>query len=116
MALPPPVIFGGDIQPATPQGSSEQFGSTSSRRQDRRRDRRRQTAGACAKQRILPLQRFARSQPIQNLVSPETLEPVQRFVKRHQLIEADGADLLNCARMLLIERIHNIAYLATLIG
>ena len=61
-------------------------------------------------------QRQRRSQPIQNLVSPETLKPVQRLVKRNQLIETEAADLLDRAHMLLVERINDVAYFATFAG
>jgi hypothetical protein len=60
--------------------------------------------------------RSGRSQPIQNLVSPETLKPVQRLVKRDQLIKTEAADLLDRAYVLLVERINDVAYLATFAG
>jgi hypothetical protein len=60
--------------------------------------------------------RSGRSQPIQNLVSPETLKPVQRRVKRGQLIKTEAADLLDRAYVLLVERINGVAYLATFAG
>src|SRR6266850_5872846 len=57
-----------------------------------------------------------RSQPVEDLVGPEPLEPVQRFVERRELLGIDAADLLHGAHVLLIERLDDVAHLAALVG
>src|SRR3954453_1675680 len=49
------------------------------------------------------------SEPIQDLVGPETLEAVQRLVQRRELLVRDAADLLHGLDVLLIERVDNLA-------
>src|SRR6516165_4602631 len=56
------------------------------------------------------------SQTIENLVRPEPLKPVQRFVERRELVGVDPADLLHGTHMLLIERVDNVAHLAAFLG
>src|SRR5262245_13316066 len=60
--------------------------------------------------------RCRRLQPIQDLVGPEALEPVQRLVERGELFAVDAADLLDRADMLLIERLDDVAHLTALVG
>src|SRR5215813_2515995 len=57
-----------------------------------------------------------RLQPVEDLVGPEPLEPVQRFVEGRELVGADTADLLDSADVLLVERLDDVAHLAALIG
>ena len=54
------------------------------------------------------------SEPIQDLVSPEPLEPVQRFVQARKLFIRDTADQFNGLEVLLIERIDDVADFLTL--
>src|ERR1700682_5339547 len=49
------------------------------------------------------------SEPIQDLVGPEPLEPVQRLVQRRELFVRDAADLLHGLDVLLIERVDDLA-------
>src|SRR6185437_16070669 len=53
---------------------------------------------------------------IQDLIGPEALEPVQRLVERGELVGVDAAHLLNGAHVLLVERLDDVAHLATLVG
>src|SRR3981189_2144092 len=57
-----------------------------------------------------------RSQPIEDLIGPETREPVQRLVERRELVVADAADLLHRAHVLLVELLDSVAHLDALIG
>src|SRR5215475_14702291 len=57
-----------------------------------------------------------RLQPVQDLVSPEPLEPMQRLVQGRELIGVDAADLLDRANVLLVERLHDVTHLAALVG
>src|SRR5262245_15633332 len=57
-----------------------------------------------------------RSEPIQDLIGPEALEPMQRLVQACELIGRDAADLLDRPHVLLIERTHGLAHVATLVG
>src|SRR6202521_1557653 len=45
------------------------------------------------------------SEPIQDLVGPEPLEPVQRLVQGREFLVRDAADLLHGLDVLLVERI-----------
>src|SRR5260370_36511265 len=56
------------------------------------------------------------SEPIQDLVGPEPLEPVQRLVQRRELFVRDAADLLHRLDVLLIERIDDAADFLALRG
>src|ERR1700733_14130976 len=49
------------------------------------------------------------SKPIQDLVGPESLEPVQRLVQGRELLVGDAADLLHGLDVLLVERIDDAA-------
>jgi hypothetical protein len=55
-------------------------------------------------------------QTIENLVSPEPLKTVQRLVKRGELVAVDPADRLDGAHMPAVERINDVAHLASLVG
>src|SRR5262245_28575737 len=57
-----------------------------------------------------------RLQPVEDLIGPEPLEPVQRLVQRRELVGTDATDLLDRANVLLIKRLDDIAHLATLVG
>src|ERR1700687_4086253 len=56
------------------------------------------------------------SEPIQDLVGPEPLEPVQRLVQGRGLLVRDAADLLHGLDVLLIERIDDAADFLALRG
>src|ERR1700688_2486501 len=56
------------------------------------------------------------SEPIQDLVGPEPLEPVQRLVQRRELVVRDAADLLHGLDVLLIKRIDDAADFLALRG
>src|SRR6478736_756190 len=56
------------------------------------------------------------SEPIQDLVGPEPLKPVQRLVERRELLVRDAADLLHGLDVLLIERINDAADFLALRG
>src|ERR1700710_2785630 len=56
------------------------------------------------------------SEPIQDLVGPEPLEPVQRLVQRRELFVRDAADLLHGLDMLLVQRIDDAADFLALRG
>ena len=56
------------------------------------------------------------SEPIQDLVGPEALEPVQRLVQRRELLVRDAADLLHGLDVLLIERVDDLADFLALRG
>jgi hypothetical protein len=56
------------------------------------------------------------SQTIDNLIGPEPLEPAQRLVEGNELIGIDATDLLHRTQVLVIERIDDVAHLATFIG
>src|SRR6266478_4265803 len=49
------------------------------------------------------------SEPIQDLVGPEPLEPVQRLVQRCEFLVRDAADLFHGLDVLLIERVDDAA-------
>src|SRR6185312_9940688 len=49
-------------------------------------------------------ERQIRLEPVQDLVGPEPLEPVQRLVQRRELVVGDAADLFHRPDVLLIER------------
>ena len=53
-----------------------------------------------------------RSEPIEDLVGPEPLEPVQRLVQGRELVGGDAADLLHRAHVLLVETLDDVANLA----
>ena len=55
-------------------------------------------------------------QPIQDLIGPEALEPVQRLVQPSELVGIDAADLLHGAHVLFVERAHRLAHVAALLG
>src|SRR4051794_20184031 len=57
-----------------------------------------------------------RSEPIEDLVGPKPLEPVQRLVQGRELIGGDAADLLHRAHVLLIETLDDVADLTAGIG
>src|SRR4029079_9928178 len=56
------------------------------------------------------------SEPIQDLVGPEPLEPVQRLVQGRELLVGDAADLLHGLDVLLIERVADAADFLALRG
>src|SRR6202140_1200167 len=56
------------------------------------------------------------SEPIQDLVGPEPLEPVQRLVQRRELLVRDAADLLHGLDVLLVERVDDLADFLALRG
>src|SRR3954463_9949085 len=56
------------------------------------------------------------SEPIQDLVGPEPLEPMQRLVQRRELLVRDAADLLHGLDVLLIERVDDLADFLALRG
>ena len=56
------------------------------------------------------------SEPVENLIGPEALEPVQRLVEHAELVGVDAADLLHRAHVLLVERVDDVAHLAALFG
>jgi len=55
-------------------------------------------------------------EPIQDLIGPEPLEPMQRFVQRCELLVRNAANLLDGLDVLLVERIHDAADLLALRG
>src|SRR6185312_1261254 len=55
-------------------------------------------------------------EPVEDLVGPETLEPVQRLVECRELLGIDSADLLNRSYVLLVERLDDVTHLAALVG
>src|SRR4029077_514239 len=55
-------------------------------------------------------------QPVENLVGPEPLEPVQRLVEHRELVGIDAADLLHGAHVFLVERVDGVAHVAALVG
>src|SRR3569623_3422354 len=56
------------------------------------------------------------SEPIQDLVGPEALEPVQRLVQGRELLIRDAADLFHGLDVLLIARIDDAADFLALRG
>src|SRR3954451_7891044 len=56
------------------------------------------------------------SEPIQDLVSPEPLQAVQRLVQRRELFVRDAADLLHRLDVLLVERVDDLADFLALRG
>src|ERR1700722_15409157 len=56
------------------------------------------------------------SEPIQDLVGPEPLEPVQRLVQGREFLVGDAADLLHGLDVLLIERVDDTADFLALRG
>src|SRR5258708_28518535 len=56
------------------------------------------------------------SEPIQDLVGPEPLEPVQRLVQGRELLVPDAADLLHRLDVLLIQRVDDTADFLALRG
>src|SRR5216684_3719024 len=56
------------------------------------------------------------SEPVQDLVGPEPLEPVQRLVQSREFLVGDAADLLHGLDVLLIERIDDAADFLALRG
>src|ERR1700726_2569603 len=56
------------------------------------------------------------SKPIEDLVGPEPLEPVQRLVQGRELLVGDAADLLDRLDVLLVQRIDDAADLLALRG
>src|SRR6266702_1146451 len=64
-----------------------------------------------------PLLRWKKvSEPIQDLVGPEPLEPVQRLVKGCEFLVRDAADLFHGLDVLLIERVNDAADFLALRG
>src|SRR5262245_21423217 len=61
-------------------------------------------------------ERSCRLQPVQDLVSPEPLKPVQRLVEGRELLGIDAADRLDRANVLLVKPFDGVAHLATLVG
>src|SRR5262249_321858 len=55
-------------------------------------------------------------EPIENLVGPEPLQPMQRLVESSELVGGDAAHLFDGADMLLIERLDGVADLPALLG
>src|SRR5215471_19656924 len=49
-----------------------------------------------------------RSEPVENLVGPEPLEPLQRLVETGELRRADAAHLLDRAHMLVVQRLDDV--------
>src|SRR5450759_80134 len=49
------------------------------------------------------------SEPVQDLVGPEPLEPVQRLVQGREFLVRDAADLLHGLDVLLVERVNDLA-------
>src|SRR5215510_14160648 len=56
------------------------------------------------------------SEPIQDMIGPEPLEPVQRLVQRRELLVRDAADLLHGLDVLLVQRVDDLADLLALRG
>src|ERR1700686_2870948 len=56
------------------------------------------------------------SEPIQDLVGPEPLEPVQRLVEGRELLLRDAADLFHGLDVLLVKRVHDAADFLALRG
>src|SRR5579863_2285732 len=56
------------------------------------------------------------SEPVQDLVGPEPLEPVQRLVQGRELLVGDATDLLHGLDVFLIERIDDAADFLALRG
>src|SRR6185436_15828692 len=56
------------------------------------------------------------SEPVEDLVGPEALEPVQRLVEPRELVAADAADLLHRAHVLLVELLDDVAHVDALLG
>ena len=54
------------------------------------------------------------SEPVEDLVGPEPLEPMQRLVQGGELVGGDAADLLHRANVLLVETLDDVANLAAL--
>src|SRR3954454_2026662 len=63
-----------------------------------------------------PLFGIMPSEPIQDLVGPETLEPVQRLVERGEFLVGNAADLLHGLDVLLVQRLDDAADLLALRG
>src|SRR5579862_866495 len=57
-----------------------------------------------------------RLQPVENLIGPEPLEPVQCLVEHRELVGIDAADLLHGAHVLLVQRVDGVAHVAALVG
>ena len=49
-------------------------------------------------------------EPVEDLVGPEPLEPVQRLVQRRELFVRDAADLLHGLDVLLVERVDDLGF------
>jgi hypothetical protein len=58
----------------------------------------------------------AHSEPIQDLVGPEPLEPVQRLVEGCEFLVRDAADLFHGLDVLLIKRVDDLADFLALRG
>src|SRR5262245_25597858 len=56
------------------------------------------------------------SEAVQDLVGPEPLEPLQRLVQSGELGGVDAAHLLDRTHVLLVERLDDVAHLASLVG
>src|ERR1700686_1397427 len=56
------------------------------------------------------------SEPVQDLVGPEPLEPVQRLVQRREFLVRDAANLFHGLDVLLIERVDDTADFLALRG
>src|SRR6266478_2956301 len=56
------------------------------------------------------------SEPIQDLVGPEPLEPVQRLVEGRELLVRDAADLFHGLDVLLVKRVDDAADFLALRG
>src|SRR6187402_500167 len=59
---------------------------------------------------------FKFSKTIQNLIGPETLQPVQRLVQGGELLVGDAADLLYGLDVLLVQRVDDVADFLALRG
>src|SRR6185437_2719407 len=55
-------------------------------------------------------------EPIENLVGPEPLKPMQRLIEGGEFFGVDSANLLNSAHVLLVERFDDIANFTALFG
>src|SRR5439155_24820392 len=58
----------------------------------------------------------SRLQPIQDLIGPEALEPVQRLVQAGELVGRNPADLLDRAHVLPVEHAQRLAHARPLLG
>src|SRR5262249_56335427 len=59
---------------------------------------------------------FLGSEPVEDLVGPEPLEPLERFVEAGELVGRDTADLLDRADVLLVKQRYDVAYFTAALG